>query len=88
MARVREPEQLCHNINVQQGKPRTVVGDLGHGFCVCANDGPGGRVDKVGATRACACLVGCLERAGWEGSGCSENREDQGRSVEDVAQHD
>lgn len=73
---------MCHQDNT-----RTVVGDLGHGLCVCANDGPGGRVDKVGATRACAGLVGCLERAGWEGSGRSKDREDQGRSAEDVAQH-
>lgn len=66
---------------------RTVVGNLGHGLCVCTNDGLGGRVDIISAARACARLVECFERAGWEGRGGSEDGKDQGRSAEDLAEH-
>lgn len=66
---------------------RTVVGHLGHSLCVRTNDGPGGRVDKKCAIRACAWPVGCVERACWERSGGGEDGEDKGRCVEDVVQH-
>lgn len=69
---------------------RTVVGDLGHGLCVCTNDGLGGRVDIVRAVRAGAWLVERLERAGREGRGGrggSKDRQDQGRRADDLAQH-
>lgn len=71
----------------QRKEIRTAVGNPGHSLCVCTNDGPSGRVDKVGSIRACAWLEGCLERAGREGSGCGEDGEDQGRSAEDLAEH-